>query len=56
LRCPIRHPSPTVGLYLDRETFVRLVGGHGVVDTAAVTITGDVALAEKLIANLAVTP
>jgi len=48
--------APTVSLRMDRETFIRLAGGRGVVDPADVTIEGDVALGDKVVARLAVTP
>jgi uncharacterized protein (TIGR03083 family) len=48
--------EPTVTLRMDRETFIRLAGGRGGVDPTAVGIDGDVALGEKVVANLAVTP
>jgi uncharacterized protein (TIGR03083 family) len=48
--------DPMVTLRMSRETFIRLAGGRGEVDPAAVAIDGDVALGEKVVANLAVTP
>jgi uncharacterized protein (TIGR03083 family) len=48
--------DPTVTLRMGRETFIRLAGGRGAVDTTEVTIEGDTALGEKVLANLAVTP
>jgi uncharacterized protein (TIGR03083 family) len=47
---------PTVTLRMGREAFIRLAGGRGRVDPAAVTVDGDVSLGEKVVANLAVTP
>lgn len=47
---------PTVTLRTGRETFIRLAGGRGAVDRAEVTIEGDAALGERVVANLAVTP
>ena len=48
--------EPTVTLRMVRETFIRLAGGRGTVDTDAVTIAGDTVLGEKVVAALAVTP
>ena len=48
--------EPTVTLRMGRETFIRLAGGRGEVDASEVSIDGDVALGEKVVANLAVTP
>jgi len=48
--------DPTVTLRMSRETFIRLAGGRGEVDPASVTIEGDVALGERVVAHLAVTP
>ncbi|GAA1953381.1 maleylpyruvate isomerase family mycothiol-dependent enzyme [Nocardioides panacihumi] len=48
--------GPTTTLRMSRETFIRLAGGRGEVDPAAVAIEGDVALGERVVANLAITP
>lgn len=48
--------EPTATLRMDRETFIRLAGGRGRVDPSAVTLEGDRALAEQVVAALAVTP
>ena len=48
--------EPTVTLRMGRETFIRLAGGRGEVDASEVSIDGDVALGEKVVAHLAVTP
>lgn len=55
---PLPEPptEPTVTLRTDRETFIRLAGGRGGVDPAAVAIDGDRELGERIVENLAVTP
>lgn len=46
----------TVGLSMDRETFVVLAGGRRAVAPDAVEVTGDAALGERLLGVMATTP
>ncbi|QYJ02952.1 maleylpyruvate isomerase family mycothiol-dependent enzyme [Nocardioides panacisoli] len=48
--------EPTVGLAMDRGTFIVLAGGRRTVSPDAVTVTGDAALAQQVLANLGTTP
>jgi uncharacterized protein (TIGR03083 family) len=48
--------EPTVRLAMDRETFVTLAGGRRTPADASVTVTGDEALAARILAGMAITP
>jgi uncharacterized protein (TIGR03083 family) len=48
--------EPTVTVAMDRESFIVLAGGRRTCAPGAVTITGDRALGEQIVANLATTP
>ena len=48
--------APTVTLRMDRESFIRLVGGRCAPDPGAVSISGDRELGERVLANMATTP
>jgi uncharacterized protein (TIGR03083 family) len=48
--------DPSVCLHMDRESFIRLVGGRCPAEPGAVTVTGDQDLGERVVANLATTP
>ncbi|GAB4011233.1 maleylpyruvate isomerase family mycothiol-dependent enzyme [Nocardioides ultimimeridianus] len=48
--------SPTVRLAMDRETFIVGAGGRRPVDATAVSIEGDAALAQQILAKIATTP
>ena len=48
--------DPTVALAMDREAFILLAGGRRSPEPGAITISGDTALGEKIVATLAVTP
>jgi uncharacterized protein (TIGR03083 family) len=48
--------EPTVRLAMDREAFILAAGGRRPLEPAAVSITGDQALAQQILANLATTP
>jgi uncharacterized protein (TIGR03083 family) len=48
--------DPTVGLRMDRESFIRLVGGRCAAEPGAVTISGDRELGERVLAAIATTP
>ncbi|MBF4161268.1 maleylpyruvate isomerase family mycothiol-dependent enzyme [Nocardioides acrostichi] len=51
-----RPADPTVVMRVDRETFIRLAGGRGDVDTSAVVIEGDPELGARVLDALATTP
>ncbi|WP_432478204.1 maleylpyruvate isomerase family mycothiol-dependent enzyme [Nocardioides sp. GXQ0305] len=54
---PVAPPAdPTVQLTTDRETFVLLAAGRREARPGAVQVEGDAALAEQVLASLAVTP
>lgn len=55
-RLPEIPDEPTVGLAMDRETFILLAGGRRTPPSEAVTITGDRALGQQIVDTLAVTP
>ncbi|MDN7121009.1 maleylpyruvate isomerase family mycothiol-dependent enzyme [Nocardioides sp. ChNu-153] len=48
--------SPSVRLSCDLETYVLAAGGRGTLDPAAFGVEGDRALADRVLASLAVTP
>lgn len=48
--------EPTVGLAMDRETFIVLAGGRRVVSADAVDVTGDTELAKTIIDRMGTTP
>ncbi len=48
--------APTVTLDLDRDSFVRLVGGRCDVEPGAVRVEGDEELGARLVASMATTP
>ncbi|MBM0127527.1 maleylpyruvate isomerase family mycothiol-dependent enzyme [Pimelobacter simplex] len=48
--------DPTVAVAMDRESFIVLAGGRRTTAPGAVTITGDRALGERIVAGLATTP
>jgi uncharacterized protein (TIGR03083 family) len=48
--------DPTVTLATDRETFVVLAGGRRHPEPGGVRVTGDVALGERVLASMGVTP
>jgi uncharacterized protein (TIGR03083 family) len=53
---PAPPSTPTLTLHMDRESFIRLVGGRRAAEPDAVTISGDHELAERVLANIATTP
>jgi hypothetical protein len=48
--------EPTVTLHMDRESFIRLAGGRCQAEPGRVSVTGDEALGEQVLASLATTP
>ena len=48
--------EPTVGLAMDRETFILLAGGRRTPPPEAITVTGDQDLGRRVLDTLAVTP
>jgi uncharacterized protein (TIGR03083 family) len=52
----LRPAEPTVTLRMDRESFIRLAGGRCQAEPGRVTVAGDQALGEQLLASLATTP
>ncbi|WP_408897040.1 maleylpyruvate isomerase family mycothiol-dependent enzyme [Nocardioides sp. R1-1] len=48
--------EPTVGLAMDRESFIVLAGGRRAAAPGAVTVSGDQELGERIVAHLATTP
>lgn len=55
-RLDVTPDEPTVTLRMSRESFIRLAGGRGGVDPAAVVVEGDPVLGGRIIARLGVTP
>jgi len=55
---PLAEPpeAPTVGLFLDRETFVVLAGGRRPADGLSLMVEGDADLAARVLAGMAITP
>jgi uncharacterized protein (TIGR03083 family) len=51
---PADPPGPTVGLRMDRETFLLLAGGRRPAAARQVTVTGDADLATRVLAAMAV--
>jgi uncharacterized protein (TIGR03083 family) len=52
----LRPAEPTVTLRMDRESFIRLAGGRCQAEPGKVTMAGDQALGEQVLASLATTP
>jgi len=48
--------APTATLHMDRESFIRLAGGRCAAEPGRVTVAGDQALGEQVLASLAITP
>jgi uncharacterized protein (TIGR03083 family) len=55
-RLPDVPAAPTVRLAMDRGSFIVLAGGRRAAEPGAVTIDGDAALGEAIVANLGTTP
>jgi uncharacterized protein (TIGR03083 family) len=55
-RLPDLPTEPTVGLAMDRETFIVLAGGRRTPEPSRIAVTGDAALARRILDALAVTP
>lgn len=55
-RLPVVPDRPTVGLAMDRESFIVLAGGRRPVAPDAVAITGDLELGQRIVDSLATTP
>jgi uncharacterized protein (TIGR03083 family) len=53
---PTPPSDPSVTLTMDRESFIRLVGGRCPAKPGAVTISGDLELGERVLAQIATTP
>ena len=48
--------EPTVGLSMDRESFILLAGGRRAPEADSVAVTGDAGLGKRIVDTLAVTP
>jgi uncharacterized protein (TIGR03083 family) len=55
-RLPSPPPDPTVTLTMDREAFIRLAGGRCEPEPGTVAVSGDQALAGRIVDALATTP
>jgi len=55
-RLPVVPEPPTVGLAMDRESFIVLAGGRRPAAPGAVAITGDRELGQRIVDSLATTP
>ncbi len=55
-RLSVAPDHPSVTLRMDRESFIRLAGGRCAAEPGAVTVEGDPALGERVLAAMATTP